>query len=114
LGVAAISFVEAYLPPPLVAKYLTGFRGVVIGSVIGVPTYTPTLVEVFLVKAMLGLGMDPAAALAFMIGGPMSSIPSMMSASRIAGWKVVGTYAALAVLLGIAAGGVFLWAGVSL
>jgi hypothetical protein len=86
-----------------VAKYLTGFRGVVIGSVIGVPTYTPTLVEVFLVKAMLGLGMDPAAALAFMIGGPMSSIPSMMSASRIAGGKVVGTYAALAVLLGIVA-----------
>ncbi len=114
LGVAAISFVEAYLPPPLVAKYLTGFRGVVIGSFIGVPTYTPTLVEVFLVKAMLGLGMDPAAALAFMIGGPMSSIPSMMSASRIAGWKVVGTYAALAVLLGIVAGGVFLWAGISL
>ncbi|MGQ9779715.1 MAG: permease [Bacillota bacterium] len=104
IGVAAISFIEAYLPPQLVAKYLTGFRGIVLGSVIGVPTYTPTLVEVFLIKAMLNLGMSPAAALAFMIGGPMCSIPSMLGASRLAGWKVVGTYALLAVFVGIFAG----------
>lgn len=52
-GVAAISFIEAYLSPTVISQYLTGLKGVVISSVIGVPMYTPSLVEVALVKAML-------------------------------------------------------------
>ena len=103
-GVAVISFIEAYLPTELVVEYLNGVRGICISSIIGVPMYTPSLVEVALVKAMLIKGMAPAAGLAFMIGGPMCSIPSMLSAARIAGWKVVVTYAILAVFLGIFGG----------
>lgn len=103
-GVAVISFVEAYLPPQVVSQYMTGVKGVVLGAVIGVPTYTPSLVEVFLVKAMLNLGMAPSAALAFLIGGPICSIPSMMAASRIAGWKVVLSYAFLTIFVAILAG----------
>lgn len=103
-GVAVISFIEAYVPPQVVSHYMTGIKGVVLGAVIGVPTYTPSLVEVFLVKAMLNLGMAPSAALAFLIGGPICSIPSMMAASRVAGWKVVLSYAALTVLVAIVAG----------
>ena len=104
IGVLVISFVEAYLPPTLVAKYLTGIRGVLLGAVIGVPTYTPTLVEIFLIKAMLNIGMEPSAALAFLIGAPMASLPSMMAVSRVVGWKVVLQYAVLAVLVAAAAG----------
>lgn len=107
-GVFAISFVEAYLPPTIVARYLTGVTGVLLGAVIGVPTYTPTLVEVFLIRAMLNLGMAPAAALAFLIGAPMASIPSMFGVSRIIGWKVVAWYAVLAVVVAAAAGLVYL------
>jgi hypothetical protein len=107
-GVIAVSFVEAYLPPSIVARYLKGVTGVLLGAVIGVPTYTPTLVEVFLIKAMLNLGMEPAAALAFLIGAPMASIPSMLGVSRIVGWKVVYRYALLAVLVAAAAGLVYL------
>lgn len=108
-GVAIISFIEAYTSPVLVSQYLTGITGVVLGSVIGVPMYTPSLVEVALVKAMLAKGMAPAAGLAFMIGGPMCSIPSMLGASKVAGWKIVLTYALLAVLLGIAGGLFYLY-----
>jgi len=109
-GVFAISFVEAYLPPTIVARYLTGVGGVLLGAVIGVPTYTPTLVEVFLIRAMLNLGMAPAAALAFLIGAPMASIPSMLGVSRVIGWKVVYRYALLAVVVAAAAGLVYLGA----
>ncbi len=104
IGVVAISFIEAYLPPTLVARYLTGVDGVLIGAIIGVPTYTPTLVEIFLIKAMLNMGMAPAAALAFLIGAPMASIPSMMAVSRVTGWKIVFQYAVLAVILAALAG----------
>jgi hypothetical protein len=107
-GVFAISFVEAYLPPTIVARYMTGVTGVLLGAVIGVPTYTPTLVEVFLIRAMLNLGMAPASALAFLIGAPMASIPSMLGVSRIIGWKVVYQYALLAVVVAAAAGLIYL------
>lgn len=103
-GVAIISFIEAYLPPQIVSQYMTGVRGVVLGAVVGVPTYTPSLVEVFLVKAMVNLGMAPSAALAFLIGAPICSIPSMLGASRIAGYKVVLSYAVLTVFVAIVAG----------
>jgi uncharacterized membrane protein YraQ (UPF0718 family) len=107
-GVFVISFVEAYLPPTIVAKYLTGVKGVLIGAVIGVPTYTPTLVEIFLIKAMLNMGMAPAAALAFLIGAPMASIPSMLAVSRVVGAKVVSYYAVLAIIVAALAGLVYL------
>ncbi|MGQ9616684.1 MAG: permease [Spirochaetota bacterium] len=107
-GVFLISFVEAYLPPAIVVRYMRGIKGVLLGAVIGVPTYTPTLVEVFLIRAMLNLGMEPASALAFLIGAPMASIPSMIGVSRIIGWKVVYKYALLAVLVAAAAGLIYL------
>jgi len=106
-GVFAISFIERYLPPGLVVNYLSGTTGVALGAVIGVPTYTPTLVEVFLVKSLIVKGMSPAAALAFLIGAPMASIPSMMGVSRIVGWRVVGSYAILAVTVAFIAGLVY-------
>lgn len=103
-GVFVISFIEAYLPPQLVAHYLTGVKGTLIAAFIGVPTYTPSLVEVFLVKAMLNLGMAPAAALAFLIGAPICSIPSMMAAAQIVRWKVTLTYSILTILVAMIGG----------
>ena len=103
-GIFVISFLERYLPTELVVGYLTGTTGVILGAVIGVPTYTPTLVEVFLVKALIVKGMSPSAALAFLIGAPMVSIPSMLGVSRIIGWKCVIHYALLATLVAIGAG----------
>lgn len=108
LGVAAVSYVEAYLPKEVVATYLTGVHGVILGAAIGVPMYTPTLVEVFLVKALINLGMSPGAALAFLIGAPMASIPSMMGVSRIISWRCVLNYAVLAIVVGIVAGLVYM------
>ena len=110
LGVAAVSYVEAYLPRELVATYLTGARGIILGGAIGVPMYTPTLVEVFFVKALVNLGMSPGAAIAFLIGAPMASIPSMLGVSRIINWRCVLNYAVLAIIVGIIAG--FIYMGV--
>ncbi len=107
IGILVISFIERYLPTQLVASYLSGTGGVALGAVIGVPTYTPTLVEVFLVRGLLNKGMSAAAALAFLIGAPMASIPSMLGVSRIIGWKVVINYALLAIVVAFVAGLVY-------
>ena len=104
IGVAAVSYIDAYMPRDVVGTYLTGLHGVVLGAVIGVPLYTPTLVEVFLTKALLNAGMSASAALAFLLGGPMISVPSMIGVSRIVGWKTVLTYALLGIVCAAAAG----------
>ena len=104
LGIAIVSYIQAYLPPKIVSMYLSGYLGIVLGAVIGVPMYTPTLVEVILVDTLRHAGMSASAALAFLIGGPMTSIPSMIGASRIVGWKMVALYAVLAVIGAIIAG----------
>jgi len=104
LGVAIVSYIHAYLPSEAVSSYLSGYLGIALGAVIGVPMYTPTLVEVVLVDALKHLGMSPSSALAFLIGGPMTSIPSMMGVSRIVGWKMVLLYATLAVVGAVMAG----------
>jgi len=108
VGVAVVSFIDAYLPKEVAGTYLTGSLGIILGAMIGVPLYTPTLVEVFFVKALLDSGMSPSAALAFLLGAPMSSIPSMIGVSRIVGWKTVITYALLAILWATVAGFTFL------
>lgn len=110
LGVAAVSYVEAYLPKEVVGAYLTGIHGVILSAVIGVPMYTPTLVEVFLVKALINLGMSPGAAIAFLIGAPMASIPSMLGVSRIINWRCVLNYAILAIVVGIISGFIYMGA----
>jgi len=109
IGVAAVSFIDAYMPKDVVGAYLTGPQGVLLGATIGVPLYTPTLVEVFLTKALLNAGMAPSAALAFLLGGPMISIPSMIGVSRIIGWKTVLTYALLGVLFAAVAGFIYMF-----
>jgi len=62
------------------------------------------MVEVVLVGALRHLGMSLSAVLAFLLGGPMISIPSMMAVSRIIGWRLVLLHAVLAVLGAIVAG----------
>jgi uncharacterized membrane protein YraQ (UPF0718 family) len=108
IGVAAVSFIDAYMPRDVVGAYLTGPLGVILGATIGVPLYTPTLVEVFLTKALLNAGMAPSAAIAFLLGGPMISIPSMIGVSRIIGWKTVITYALLGILFAAIAGFIYM------
>jgi hypothetical protein len=110
-GVAVVSYIEAFMPYGVVSTHLTGVKGVVLGAVIGVPFYTPTLVEVFLIKSLLALGMSAPAALAFLIGGPMASIPSMLGVSRLIGWRTVLSYALLAMLAATIAGMIYLALG---
>jgi len=109
LGLLVVSYVDAFLPPAIVAQYLTGITGVGLSAVLGVPLYTPTLVEIFLIRALLDLGMAPAAALAFLIAAPMASIPSMLGVASLVGRRLVINYALLSVLMAFVAGSIYLY-----
>lgn len=95
VGLVVVSYVEAYLPEDLVGNYLTGVSGVLIASVIGGPLYTPTLVEIVLGRGLWDLGMSKGALLAWLMGQPYD-VANALAVSRIARWKVVLTYMAIA------------------
>jgi len=95
MGLVAVGYLSAYLPPEIVEGYLTGVTGILLASVIGGPLYTPTLVEIVLGRALLDLGMSKGALLSWLMGQPYD-IPNMVAVSRIVKWKVVLTYALIA------------------
>jgi uncharacterized membrane protein YraQ (UPF0718 family) len=102
-GLVVVSYVQAFFPAELVETYLTGPSGVVYSAILAGPLYTPTLIEVALGKALVNLGMAPAATLAWLMGQPYD-IPNALSTSRIVGWKIVITYALLAFVAAIFSG----------
>jgi uncharacterized membrane protein YraQ (UPF0718 family) len=103
LGLVVVSYVQAFFPAEIVEAYLTGPAGVVYSAILAGPLYTPTLIEVALGKALVNLGMAPAATIAWLMGQPYD-IPNMLSTSRIIGWKIVITYGFLAFCTSILSG----------
>jgi uncharacterized membrane protein YraQ (UPF0718 family) len=105
-GLVLVSYFHAFFPEKIVATWLTGPFGVVVAALLGGPLYTPTLIEIVLGKALVDLGMSPAATLAWLMGQPYD-IPNSLSASRIVGWKIVMTYGLLAFISAVLSGLVF-------
>jgi uncharacterized membrane protein YraQ (UPF0718 family) len=52
---------------------------VFISTVIGIPAYINSISAVPLLKGLMDLGMDKGAALAFIIAGPVMSVPSILA-----------------------------------
>lgn len=108
LGVILAGFVKAFLPPAVIIKYLgNGVLPIMLASAVGVFMYTPTLVEVPLVRGLLETGMGTGAAMAFLLTGPALSLPSILGVCKIVKPKVPLVYASLMWIFGIAAGLLF-------
>ena len=103
LGLVLVSYFQAYFPEDLVRTWLTGPTGVVVAALLGGPLYTPTLIEVVLGKALMDLGMTPAATVAWLMGQPYD-IPNSLSASKVVGWRIVITYGVLAFVSAVLSG----------
>ena len=78
----------AYVPASLVAGVLggEGFHPILLGALIGGPAYLNGYAAVPLVDGLLAQGMNPGAAMSFMLAGGVSCIPA-----AIAVWALVKT-----------------------
>ena len=103
IGLVLVSYFQAYFPEDLVRIWLQGPVGVLVAALLGGPLYTPTLIEVVLGKALMDLGMSPAATVAWLMGQPYD-IPNSLSASKIVGWKIVITYGVLSFIAAVLSG----------
>jgi uncharacterized membrane protein YraQ (UPF0718 family) len=103
-------FLEALITLYVPTEWITGLLGpgnplaIITAAVMGVPVYTSNLAALPMIGGLLGQGMDPAAALAFLIAGPTTTLPAMAAVWGLATRRVFILYVSMsligAVLLG--------------
>jgi len=102
------ALVKLYVPEAWITRVLSGENpwSIMTAAVLGVPVYTSNLAAMPLIGGLLSLGMHPGAALAFLIAGPVTTLPAMSAVWGLVNRKVFGLYIGLAmvgaVLLGYA------------
>lgn len=78
-----------------------------VASFFGMLMYFATLTEVPIIRAFMDLGMNKGPVLALLLAGPALSLPSILSLSRIMGWKKTLTFVALVVVMATITGYIF-------
>jgi uncharacterized membrane protein YraQ (UPF0718 family) len=89
-----------YVPQDLFARYLggDGLLSPLFAALLGIPFYTSNATALPLVSGLLSLGMNPGAALAFLIAGPVTTLPAMMAVWGIVKPRVFFLYLSLSFL----------------
>lgn len=100
------ALIELYIPQEWIAG-LVGHQNptaILSAALLGVPIYTGNLTALPMVSGLLAQGMNPAAALAFLIAGPTTTLPAMSAVWGIVSRRVFALYVLLslvgAILLG--------------
>ncbi|UUX50815.1 permease [Nisaea acidiphila] len=99
------SLMVSYVPADKIATYLGGgeWWTVPAAILVGVPSYLNGYAAIPLVGGLMDLGMAPAAGLAFMIAGGITSIPASMAVFALVRGGVFTWYLALGLLGSLAA-----------
>jgi uncharacterized membrane protein YraQ (UPF0718 family) len=106
------SLLIAWIPAEQVATLLGGDGWWVIpaSAAVGMPTYLNGYAAIPTIDGLLKLGMEPGAALAFMIAGEVTSLPTAMSVFVIVRRGTFAWYLALGAIAAIAMGYLYrLW-----
>lgn len=77
---------------------------VALSSILGVPLYVNGISAVPVLQGLLKLGMDPGAALAFLVSGPMMSVPSIVAVMALFRRQAIYVYVSVGLLGAMAVG----------
>jgi uncharacterized membrane protein YraQ (UPF0718 family) len=103
-------FLEALITLYVPSEWIAGLLGpdnpwaIVTAALIGVPVYTSNLAALAMVGGLLTQGMNPAAALAFLIAGPTTTIPAMAAVWGLTSRRVFVLYIAFSLLGAVSLG----------
>ncbi len=94
------ALIKLYIPDQLITSILgsTNHFAIEIATLIGIPLYTTNLSALGIVSGLLDQGMNPAAALSFLISGAMTTIPAMSAVYGITTKRVFLLYLAFSVI----------------
>ena len=91
-------FLEALITLYVPETWIAGLLGhsnpwaILTAAFLGVPVYTSNLAALPMVSGLLEQGMDPAAALAFLIAGPTTTLPAMAAVWGLTSRRVFALY----------------------
>lgn len=88
------ALIVLYVPTDLITSILGGNNvfTVFLSTIVGVPFYTSNLTALPLISGLLAQGMNPAAALSFLIAGPTTTLPAMTAVWGITNKRVFILY----------------------
>ena len=88
------ALIRLYVPETWITSTLGVDKSwaIITAALLGIPIYTSNLSVMPLVGALLNQGMHPAAAFAFLIAGPTTTLPAMSAVWGIVNRKVFGLY----------------------
>jgi len=112
IGTFFLGVFSYFVPPETFSPYLgdNGLGANLLASVLGAVLYMPTLLEVPLIGTTFGYTTGAIAAgpaLALLLAGPTTSLPSIVVLSKVMGWKMTMTYWGLTVIMATIAGMIF-------
>jgi uncharacterized membrane protein YraQ (UPF0718 family) len=103
------SLMLAYIPGEWIAQLLGGggLTGTAVAALVGVPAYLNGYAALPLVSGLVDSGMDPGAAMAFLVAGGVSSCPAAIAVFALVRVPVFAAYAALAFIGAVSSGLLF-------
>ena len=109
LAFALESLMVAYVPSDLVTRVAGdgGFLSILGATLVGIPSYLNGNAALPLVAGLIDKGMAPGAAMAFLVGGGVTSIPAALAVFGIARKRVFAAYLAFATIGALLSGIVY-------
>ena len=108
-------FLEALITLYIPTEWIAGLLGrqnpwaIVTAAFLGVPVYTSNLAALPMVSGLLRQGMNPAAALAFLIAGPTTTLPAMSAVWGLTSRRVFALYVSFSLVGAVALGYLYSW-----
>lgn len=109
LAFALESLMVAYVPGDLIAGIVGdgGLLSILGATLVGIPSYLNGNAALPLVAGLMDKGMAPGAAMAFLVGGGVTSIPAALAVWAVARRQVFAAYLAFAILGAVLSGVAF-------
>ena len=110
LGIVLSGLVAVLLPATIIERYLSdGFTTMVAMLILGIPIYTCASSSTPIAAALVLKGLNPGAALVFLLSGPATNLGSFPILLKFLGRKIVAIYLGAIVVMTLLAGYTLNW-----
>ena len=110
LGIVLSGAIAAAVPPALFEHPLmSGFWSMIVMLFVGIPTYTCASASTPVAAALVMKGLNPGAALVYLLAGPATSMSSMVVLTKFLGARIVAIYLASIAVVALLAGYTLNW-----
>ncbi len=99
LGIVIAGFVTTFIPPGLIAKFLSNSSlQILFAILIGIPIYVCATASIPIALGLIHLGVTPGAALAFLISGPATNLATVGVVKKFLGIQALIVYVATMII----------------